>query len=164
MRAIGMVLALALAGCSNGMYQLPAVQGGGRGLPEVSMRASRDVVVPPGRGQIKTLAVRTFVPAEDDGWAEVTGARCHVRGGEFFTATVVTPVRLRLPDLGPDAPVLAADCESGALRGTAAVAPGFSWPDGRPAAPTRAWWGGGWWWGFEKTGFMAYPDIAVALR
>jgi hypothetical protein len=45
------------------------------------------------------------------------------------------------------------------------VAPGFSWPEeGRPSAPTRGWWGGGWWWGFEKTGFMAYPDIAVALR
>jgi hypothetical protein len=166
MRAIGMaVLALALAACSNGAYQMPAVQGGGSGLPEVSMRASREVVVPPGRGQVKALAVRTFVPAADGGWSEVTGARCHVRGGDFFEATVVTPVRLRLPDLGPDAPVLAADCESGALRGTAAVAPGFSWPEeGRPSAPTRVWWGGGWWWGFEKTGFMAYPDIAVALR
>ena len=47
MRAIGMgMLALALAGCSNAAYQLPTVAGGGKGLPEVTMRASRDVVVP----------------------------------------------------------------------------------------------------------------------
>jgi len=165
MRAIGIgMLALALAGCSNAAYQLPTVAGGGKGLPEVTMRASRDVVVPPGRGQTKALALRTFVPA-GEGWSEVTGSRCHVRGGEYFGATVVTPVRLLLPDLGPDAPVLAADCESGTLRGTAAVAPGYPWPEaGRPSAPTRAWWGAGWWWGYEKTGYLGYGDLAVALR
>ncbi len=165
MRAIGIVVALAaLAGCSNGAYQLPTVQGGGAGLPQVSMRASRDVVVPPGRGQVKALAVRTFVPAAD-GWSEVTGARCHVWGGDFYETTVVTPVRVTLPDLGPDAPVLLAECESGALRGTAGVQPSFSWPEEtRPSAPTRFWWGAGWWWGYQKTGYMSYPDIAVALR
>ena len=93
------------------------------------------------------------------------GARCRVTGAPYFGATVVTPVRLTLPDLGPDAPVLRADCEQGTLRGAAEVAPAFSWPEeGRPSAPQRIWWGGGWWWGFQKTGPMRYPDLAVALR
>lgn len=164
MRWIGMVLALAVAGCAGEAYDWHAVEGGGAGLPQVAMRSSRDVVVPPGRGPLEGLALRTFVPAAD-GWNEVTGALCRVTGGDFFRVDVVTPVRLTLPDLGPDAPVLRADCTSGALRGQAAVAPIFSWPEeGRPSAVQRIWWGGGWWWGFEKTGPMRYPDLAVALR
>lgn len=161
MRAIAMGLALVmLAGCSGE----GRVQGGGGGLPEVAMRNSRDVVVPPGRATTG-LALRTFVPADADGWSEVTGARCTVTGGDYFSAVVVTPVRLRVQDLGPDAPPLRADCVSGALKGSAAVAPGFGWPaEGRPAAVHRIWWGAGWWWGFQKTGPMRYGDLAVALR
>ena len=83
---------------------------------------------------------------------------------QYFDATVVTPVRLTLPDLGPDAPILRAECENGAQRGQAAVAPSFSWPvEGRPSAGQRVWWGGGWWWGFQKTGPMRYPDLAVPM-
>jgi hypothetical protein len=45
------------------------------------------------------------------------------------------------------------------------VLPSYGWPvEGRPDAVRRAAWGGGWWWGFQKTGPMAYPDLAVALR
>lgn len=165
MRAIGIVLALALAGCAGQAYDWRAVEGGGGGLPVAAMRANSDVVVPPGRGPLEGLAVRAFVPAPGGGWTEVPGARCRVEGAPYFDATVVTPVRLTLPDLGPDAPVLRAECEQGTLRGAAQVAPAFSWPEeGRPSAPQRIWWGGGWWWGFQKTGPMRYPDLAVALR
>ena len=112
------------------------------------------------------LAVRAFVPAADaDGWNEIEGARCRVTGGDFFSADVVTPARLTVQDLGPDAPPLRADCSSGTLTGSAAVGPAFGWPvEGRPGAVHRIWWGGGWWWGFQKTGPMRYPDLAVALR
>jgi hypothetical protein len=164
MRAIGIVLALALAGCGGGAYDWRKVEGGGAGLPEVAMRPSGAVVVPPGRGVREGLAVRAFLPGAE-GWTEVAGARCSITGGDFFRAELVTPARLTLPDLGPDAPALRADCASGAARGAAVVEPAFGWPaEGRPAAIHRAWWGGGWWWGFQKTGPMRYPDLAVGMR
>jgi hypothetical protein len=166
MRAIWIGLALGLTGCGGQAYDWHTMDGGGAGLPVAAMRASSEVVVPPTRGPLKTLAVRTFVPGNGpEGWNEVEGVTCRVEGAPYFSATVVTPVRLALPDLGPDAPALQASCEQGALRGQAAVAPAFSWPEeGRPSAPTRIWWGGGWWWGFQKTGPLRYPDLAVALR
>jgi hypothetical protein len=132
MRAISIGLALMLAGCA-GAYDWRRVEGGGAGLPVAAMRASSEVVTPPGRGPLEALAVRTFVPGGGPGgWDEVTGVTCRVEGAPYFAAS---------------------------------VAPAFSWPEERrPSAPTRIWWGGGWWWGFEKTGPMRYPDLAVALR
>jgi hypothetical protein len=166
MRAIAMGLALGLAGCGGQAYDWREVEGGGSGLPAAAMRASSEVVVPPTRGPLEALAVRTFVPGDGPGgWDQVEGATCQVTGAPYFDATVVTPVRLTLPDLGPDAPALEATCTHGTLGGRAAVAPVFSWPaEGRPSAPARIWWGGGWWWGFQKTGPMRYPDLAIALR
>ena len=164
MRAIGILLALALAGCGGGAYDWRKVEGGGAGLPEVAMRPSGEVAVPPGRGAREGLAVRAFLPGDGE-WREVGGARCSITGGDFFRAELVTPARLTLPDLGPDAPTLRADCTSGTARGTAVVAPAFSWPaEGRPSPIERAWWGGGWWWGFQRTGPMRYPDLAVGMR
>jgi hypothetical protein len=165
MRGIGIVLALGLAGC-GGITDYPweGPTGGGKGLPVVAMQSSRDVVVPPGRGKPLALAVRAFVPGAE-GWQEVTGARCRVTGGEFFGAELVAPARLVVPDLGPDAPVLRAECTGAGTAGAAAVAPAFGWPEeGRPAAVHRIWWGGGWWRGFQKTGPMRYPDLAVGMR
>lgn len=152
---------VALAGCAD--YD-DRVRGSGAGLPEVTMAARTDHVVPPGRWRTG-LALRTFVPGSvPDTWQEVTGARCQVTGGDFFSATVETPVRLVLPDLGPDAPPLTAVCSTPTLSGRETVMPGFSWPEeGRPDAARRVAWGGGWWWGFQKTGPMRYPDLAVAL-
>jgi hypothetical protein len=167
MRGIGLAagLALVLAGCGGGSgYQWGSPHGGGKGLPEARMSASQSMVVPPGRGAEEALALRTFV-AGPEGWDEVQGARCTVTGGDYFRAQVVTPVRLVLPDLGPDAPVLRADCESGTLRGTAAVSPAYPWPPETLASPpARAWWGGGWWYGYQKSGPMRYPDLAVGMR
>ncbi len=165
MRGIGIVLALGLAGC-GGITDYPweGPIGGGKRLPVVAMQSSRDVVVPPGRGKPLALAVRAFVPGAE-GWQEVTGARCRVTGGEFFRADLIAPARLIVPDLGPDAPVLRAECSGDGAAGAAAVAPVFGWPEeGRPAAVHRIWWGGGWWWGFEKTGPMRYPDLSVGMR
>ncbi len=163
MRGIGIaLLALALAGC-GGAYDWRTVAGGGAGLPQVAMGPTGEAVVPPGRGAWRSLAVRTFesTPA---GWSEVTGARCVVTGDPFFRANVTTPTRLVLPDLGPDAPALRAECETPTASGADVVGPVFSWPtDGRPQPATRMWWGGGWWWGFQKTGPLHYPDIAVGL-
>ena len=160
-RWIGMAALVLLAGCASIDNR---VSGGGRGLPEVTMKARTDYVVPPGRWNTG-LAVRAFVPGADGGWQEVTGARCQVTAGEFYRAELVTPVRLVLPDLGPDAPDLIAVCGTGAVTGSAAVAPVFGWPEEtRPDAVRRFAWGGGWWWGYQRTGPMAYPDLAVAMR
>jgi hypothetical protein len=165
MRGIGLLAALVLAACGGVTdYPWQGPTGGGRGLPEVAMRSSGDVVVPPGRGQPPALAVRAFVPSPD-GWQEVQGARCRVTGGEYFSAEIVTPVRIIVPDLGPDAPPIRADCAGDGVTGAALVAPIYGWPaEGRPSAPQRIWWGGGWWWGFQKTGPMRYPDLAVGMR
>jgi hypothetical protein len=163
MRGIGLVLfALVLAGC-GGAYDWRSVAGGGAGLPQVAMATSGETVVPPGRGAWRGLAVRSFVQSPD-GWTEVAGARCVVTGGDFYRASLVTPARLVLPDLGPDAPSLRAECETPTGRGADVVAPVFGWPaEGRPQPATRIWGGGGWWWGFQKSGPLHYPDIAVAL-
>ena len=167
MRRIGLAagLALALAGCGVGSdYQLGSPHGGGRGLPAVRLANAESVVVPPGRGPELALALRSFV-ASPDGWQEAPGATCRVAGGDYLGGQVVTPVRLVLPDLGPDAPTLTAECQSGTLRGTAAVAPDFSWPaDTLASPPARSWWGGGWWWGYQKSGPVRYPDLAVGMR
>jgi hypothetical protein len=162
--ALAVALPLALGGCGGGAYQWRAETGGGAGLPQVAMAPSNQAVVPPGRGALRTLAVRSFVPGRE-GWDEVSGARCRVTGGDLLVADLVTPARLTLPDLGPDAPALRAECEAGTARGAAVVQPVFSWPaEGRPNPVERAWWGGGWWWGFQKTGPLRYPDLAVGLR
>ena len=165
MRRIGVVLvALALAGCGGGAYDWRKVAGPGAGLPEVAMAPAGETVVPPGRGAKRGLAVRTFVAAPEGGWAEVSGATCVVTGAPYFRATLRTPSRLVLPDLGPDAPVLRAECGTAAAWGADTVAPVFGWPaEGRPNALERSWWGGGWWWGYQKTGPLSYPDLAVGL-
>ena len=164
MRGIGVgLVAVALAGCGGGAYDWRSVAGGGAGLPQVSMAPTGETVVPPGRGAQRALAVRSFVSTAE-GWSEVAGARCTVSGQPFFQATVVTPSRLTLPDLGPDAPNLRAECETATAWGADVVAPAFGWPaEGRPSPAERAWWGGGWWWGYQKTGPLRYPDIAVGL-
>jgi hypothetical protein len=164
MRGIGVALvALALAGCGGGAYDWRSVAGGGAGLPQVAMAPTGETVVPPGRGAREALAVRTFT-ATPDGWAEVAGATCVVTAAPFLRATLVTPARLVLPDLGPDAPSLRAECETPTAWGSDTVAPVFAWPvEGRPQPAERAWWGGGWWWGFQKTGPLAYPDLAIGL-
>jgi hypothetical protein len=159
MRRIGLAATLVLAGCVG--YG-GGTTGGGRGLPEVAMTAQADWIVPPGRGR-SALAVRAFVPGPD-GWDEVAGARCRVAGAPFFRADLVTPARLVLPDLGPDAPVLVADCAAGEARGRDTVPPAFAWQRTGGTWAQRVNFGGGWWRGFEASGPMRYPDLAIGMR
>jgi hypothetical protein len=166
MRGIGVgltALALVLAGCGGGAYDWRAVEGGGAGLPEVAMTPSEEIIVPPGRGAREGVALRTFV-ASGEGWSEVTGATCDVTALPYFRTRVRTPVRIVVPDLGPDAPPLRADCETPSSWGSDTVAPVYAWPADRMAGPVaRAWWGGGWWRGYQKSGPLRYPDLAVGL-
>lgn len=153
---------LALTGCAA--VDSAMTRGGGAGLGAVRVDTVTGDVVPPGRGTT-ALALRAFVPDAEGGWQEVDGAVCHVTGGSFYRAVVATPVRLLVPDLGPDAPAIAAECRSGSLTGRAAVAPGFYWPaEGRPNSMVRIAWGQGWWWGYRKTGPMRYGDLAISLK
>ena len=157
----GVLGLLALAACGD-----TGIRGSGSGtdLPLVEMKPNAAQIVPPGRWKTD-LAVRAFVPDAEGGWVEMPGSRCRVSGGDYFTADLVTPARLVLPDLGPDAPQLVANCTNGQLAGQAVVQPAYGWPEeGRPSGVRRAGWGGGWWWGYEKTGPLVYPDLAVALR
>ncbi len=163
---IGFTLAacLALAGCAGGDLAGfgPAVRGGGGGLPPTRAEARPDLMTPPGRRELG-FALRTFVEAVDGSLDEVQGATCTISGGAF-EARVVTPARVIVPDLGPDAPVLRADCASGQLLGAAAMPPGFAWARSGGSPPERALWGLGWTFGYEKVGPMGYPNLPVILR
>lgn len=157
--AIALALILPLAACAGG------VSGGGSGLPETQMTQATGDIVPPARGYLG-VPVRSFVsdPEAASGWLEVSGARCAMSAGAY-RASLVTPGRLVLPDLGPDAPDIRADCALGEASGSVLARADYSWPTGeRPSAPTRTWYGAGWWFGYEKTGPVGYPDISVGLR
>ncbi len=163
MRGLILAAALALAGCAAGEIAGfgPAVRGGGGGLPATRAEARPDAMTSPGRRELG-LALRTFTSETDGSRVEIRGATCRITGGAF-EATLVTPARLVIPDLGPDAPVLQADCTAGALAGAAAVEPDFVWIPGGGNPPQRVLWGLGWSYGFEKTGPLHYPDLAVGL-
>lgn len=153
----------ALAGCAGGEVAGfgPAVTGGGRGLPATRAEARPDLMTPPGRRDL-SLAVRTFTVGADGSRVEVAGATCSITGGTL-RAAVATPARLIVPDLGPDAPAIRADCAAGDLVGAAAAPPVFAWARSGGSAPQRVAWGLGWTYGFEKVGPMGYPELPVIL-
>lgn len=155
--------ALALAGCAGGDIAGfgPAVVGGGRGLPATRAEARPDLMTPPGRREL-ALAVRSFTAGPDGTQAEIAGASCRITAGAF-EAALVTPGRLIIPDLGPDAPPVRADCVAGELRGAGAVAPAFSWSGGGGNPPQRVAWGLGWTYGYEAMGPVRYPNLGVVL-
>ena len=167
MRAIGMVVALAaLAGCSNGAYQLPTVRGRRRGAAggvDAGV-ARRGGAAGPGAGEGAGGA-----DLRAGGGRLVGGDRRalpRLRAATSSSTTVVTPVRRdSCPTSGRTRRCWRRIARAGRCGARRRWRPSFSWPEeGRPSAPTRFWWGGGWWWGYEKTGYMSYPDIAVALR
>lgn len=162
-RAVAVLAALAAAGCAGGGFAgyERAVTGGGGGLPETVARARTDVVTPPGRRQLG-LAVRTFERDAAGQVVEVAG-ECAIRAGSF-RAAMATPGRLVIPDLGPDAPGIVAECRRGAARGTGSVDPAFAWAESGGGAVERLLWGGGPWRGGVRTGPMRYPDLAVGLN
>lgn len=156
--------ALALAGCAGGDVAGygPGVRGGGGGLPATRAEARQDVVTPPGRRNV-ALAIRTVAHETDGDPVEIKGAVCRISAGSF-EAVMATPGRLILPDLGPDAPPVRADCAAGALEGAAIAPPVFAWPQQGGNPPQRALWGLGWTFGYQKQGPLGYPDMRVELR
>lgn len=166
LRAVALAgAALALAGCAGGDvfgYGLP-VTGGGMGLPPTRAEARPDAMTPPGRRDLG-LSVRTFAAGSDGAkLVEIQGATCVVTGGAF-SATLRTPGRVVIADLGPDAPPLTARCTAGALKGATAVAPNFAWAANGGNPPERMAWGLGWTFGYAKVGPMRYPNLQVTLR
>lgn len=156
MKLTGFAILLLVAGCALGP------SGGGRGLGEVTMMRATGEFVPPARRYV-ALAVRSFERDPAAEWREVAGAACSVTAG-VYAATLVTPSRLVLPDLGPDAPNIVANCRLGTLQGQDAVGPDYPWPaDTKPDAFQRIGYGG-WWRGYQKSGPMRYPDLAVGLQ
>jgi hypothetical protein len=155
--------ALGLGGCAGGGFAgyERGVTGGGGGLPVTVARARSDVVTPPGRRQLG-LAVRTFERDAAGGSVEVAG-ECAIRAGAFRASTA-TPGRLVIPDLGPDAPGIVAECRRGAARGSASAAPVFAWEESGGTGLERLLWGGGPWRGGVRTGPMRYPDLLVGLN
>jgi hypothetical protein len=152
--------ALALAGCAEGDIAgyNPRVSTGG--LPVTRAVARQDVVTPPGRRDL-LVPVRTFAVEPDGGRAEVEGV-CKITAGSF-TVAMATPGRLSIPDLGPDAPAIRADCTAAGLAGAAIAPPVFSWPSQGGNAAQRAIWGLGWTYGYQKQGPMSYPALQVDL-
>jgi hypothetical protein len=163
MRVAILAAALVLGGCAGGEVAGfgPKVRGGGWGLPATRAAAPPDAITPPGRRELG-LAVRTFAFETDGSRVEIGGASCRIEAGAL-RATMATPGRLVIPDLGPDAPVVRAECTAGTLAGAAAVAPDFAWIPGGGNPPQRVVWGMGWSFGFEKVGPVRYPDLGVAL-
>ena len=156
MRLIGMAVLAVLAGCTFGP------SGGGRGLEEVTTTRATGEFVPPARRYLG-LSVRSFEPDTEAEWREVAGATCAVSAGAY-RATLVTPARLILPDLGPDAPPIEAECRLGSRSGRDIVGPVYRWPAETKPDPLQRIWYGGWWRGYEESGPMRYPDLAVGLQ
>lgn len=153
--------ALALAGCAGGDIAgySPSLSTGG--LPVTRAVARQDVVTPPGRRDL-LVPVRTFAARTDGGRVEIEGAVCKITAGSFEVA-MATPGRLSIPDLGPDAPAIRADCVAGGLAGAAIAPPVFSWPSAGGNPPQRALWGLGWTYGYQKQGPLGYPALQVDL-
>jgi hypothetical protein len=156
--------ALVTAACAGGRPAgyYPPTQGGGRGLPETRAVARADFIVPPGRRDIG-MAVRAYaLDPRTNAVVELDGAVCAVEAGPF-RATLATPGRLIMQDLGPDAPPVTATCSGGGLRGSGGVQPDWTWAEGGGNTAQRFSWGGGWWYGGWRSGPVRYPDLAVTM-
>lgn len=111
------------------------------------------------------LTVRTFL---EDARSEVVGAECEVVSS-LYSARLVTPSRLLVPNFGPQSPELTATCRAGALSGVGTVSILTRWQ-----SPPGAWWGypGGLYgpWGYGGYGYgpgypiSDYPDLRVIMR
>jgi hypothetical protein len=112
------------------------------------------------------FVVRTFLPDEAGERREVVGARCAVVSS-LYTAELVTPSRLVVPNFGPQSPQVSLDCTAGDLVGSGTARIFTRWQDG------PGYWGGPWgpyrtygwgWYGGPGYPVSDYPDLAVIMR
>ncbi|MEM8572535.1 MAG: hypothetical protein AAGG56_16735 [Pseudomonadota bacterium] len=121
------------------------------------------------------LNVRTFLPSEDGERREVLGASCRLETS-LYSLDFQTPVRLKLPNFGPQSPELSITCNANELSGTARAEIRTNW-DRPPGAFGYAGYGpygrrgfyGGWPYGgfgypVSAVPVSTYPDIDVILR
>lgn len=137
----------------------------------------RQVVVPGGRFEAvqgeAALLVRTFVEDPAGERQEVTGATCAIVTS-LYSASLVTPSRLVVPNFGPQSPEITATCHAAKLAGTGTARIMTRWqqPPGAWAYPSWGYpgWGGpgGWGapWGWAGPGLPVseYPDLLVKLH
>jgi hypothetical protein len=157
-----LLAALCLAGCA-------------RGVPvenEASVSGARFEAV---QGEAR-LVVRTFLPVEGNSRREVLGARCDLRTS-LYSLSFTTPVRLKLPNFGPQSPELDIACSAREWTGRARVAIRTDW-DYPPGGYGYAGYGyhgplgysggpyGGWGWPGPRPAVPRsyYPDVNLMLR
>lgn len=150
--ALAMIAGVALAGCAAGVP------------------VERQVVVPGDRfvavqGEA-AFFVRTFLPSEDGERREVLGANCAV-ASSLYSANLVTPSRVVVPNFGPQSPELEVSCVAGDWTGSGRVRIVTRWsePPGYWGGPPGFWgpgWGGGW--GGPAYPISDYPNVNVILR
>ena len=152
-------LGLALAACASGVP------------------VDHQVVVPGGRFEAVQgeagLLVRTFVETPAAERLEVVGATCDIVSS-LYSARVVTPSRLVVPNFGPQSPQLTATCRADKLSGsgTTRIVTRWQQPPGYWGYPWYPGWGGGPWgwgggpWGWGGPGFpiSEYPDLRISLH
>jgi hypothetical protein len=152
MRSLMLLPALLVAACASGVP------------------VERQVVVPGGRFEAVSgeaaLTVRTFVAGEER--REVLNADCDVVSS-LYSARLVTPSRLVVPNFGPQSPELTVSCRAGDLTGSGRVGIITSWrgPPGYWGYPGYPYWPGDpWGWGWGGPGFPVsdYPNLNVTLR
>ena len=112
------------------------------------------------------LVVRAFLPEVAGERREVIGARCDVVSS-LYTAALVTPSRLVVPNFGPQSPELSVNCTADELVGSGSARIVTQWRE----AP--GYWGSPWgfyrpyalgWYGGPGYPVSDYPDLAVILR
>ncbi len=138
----------------------------------------QEVIVPGGgfagvQGEAR-LTVRTYVEDAAGERNEVLGAQCDVITS-LYTARLVTPARLVVPNFGPQSPELRFDCRAAELSGMSrrSVTTTWQYPPGYMATPYPLvyggyggagvfGWGGAGWYG-PSYPVSRYPDVFVRL-
>jgi hypothetical protein len=148
--------ALLLAGCAAGVPVERQVVVSGARFQDIQGEAA--------------FFVRTFLPDEGSERREVVGATCTVTSS-IYSTEIVTPVRLVVPNFGPQSPELSFACRAGALRGAGRARIVTRWSGPPPYwGPPGPWgypgWGGWGGWGWYGPGWPIsdYPDVRVIMR
>jgi hypothetical protein len=117
------------------------------------------------------LTVRSYVEDADGARNEVLGAQCEV-ASSLYTARLVTPARLVVPNFGPQSPELLFECRAADLAGSArrSITTTWQYPPAYLATPYPLaygppgvfGWGGAAWYG-PGYPVSRYRDVFVRL-